>query len=241
MTAAADERWLEAQRAEAAYWRYARGSQDEFFRITHEKAAAAGFLREHAGDALSSLEDGRAFEVGIGPMGFGVISLLPWASDWTLVGVDPLALVRPELPPLAMATWRAAWELDYAHVQGVGENAPLASASCDLAVCYNVLAHVSSPAAVLAELHRVLKQGGYVLVGEGVRSCAGVLKMKCYTRLAHRGSILVDAHPHDFTGPQLETIVRDAGFRIIAADRPHEALLARLLGRCQEQLLVGRK
>ncbi|MGD8238204.1 MAG: class I SAM-dependent methyltransferase, partial [Armatimonadota bacterium] len=216
-------------------------SQDEFFRITLEKAVAARFLCEHAGDALSSVEDGRAFEVGIGPMGIGVISLLPWASDWTLVGVDPLALVAPQLPPMAMATWRAAWELDYAHVQGIGESAPLASASCDLAVCYNVLEHVSSPAAVLAELYRVLKPAGYLLVGEGVRSWLGVQKMKHVTRRTRRDSILVRAHPRHFTGAQLEATIEAAGFRIAAADRPHEGLFARLAGRCEQQHVIGRK
>ena len=241
MTEVGRERWFEAQRAEAAYWRQVRTDQDEFFRIRNDKDAAAGFLCEHVGDVLSGLSDGRAFEVGIGPLGIGVISLLPWAGDWTLVGLDPLPLMAPTLPPEAMAVWHAAHDLDYGHIRGVGENVPVASQSFDLAVCFNVLAHVQSPPAVLAELHRVLKRGGYLLMGEGVRSVGGALKMKCYTRLVRRGTLLVEAHPHDFTGAGLEAMVAGAGFRIVAAERPHSTLLARLWGRAGQQHLVCRK
>jgi SAM-dependent methyltransferase len=241
MTEAQDERWHEAQRAESTYWRDVQSNEDEFRRIIDEKSEAAGFLCQHVGDELSQVRDGRAFEVGIGPMGIGVISALPWAEGWTLLGVDPLPLMKPELPPEAMATWEAVWDSNYTHVRGMGENAPVASGSCDLAVCFNVLTHVSSPRAVLGELQRALKPGGYLLVGEEIRSCAGVLKMKLYTRLVHRGTILVGAHPHDFTGGGLEALVREAGLAIVAADRPHEGAFECLLGRGAQEHLVCRK
>jgi SAM-dependent methyltransferase len=45
-----------------------------------------------------------------------------------------------------------------------GEQIPLADASFDLAICTQMLEYVAEPAAVLAEIHRVLKPGGYLML-----------------------------------------------------------------------------
>ncbi|MBS0375797.1 MAG: class I SAM-dependent methyltransferase [Proteobacteria bacterium] len=46
---------------------------------------------------------------------------------------------------------------------------PYASASFDLVVCHQLLHHASEPRAVLAEFHRVLAPGGWLLVSESCR------------------------------------------------------------------------
>jgi len=45
-----------------------------------------------------------------------------------------------------------------------GEELPLASAQFDLVICTQVLEYVPEPAAVIAEIHRVLKPGGCLLL-----------------------------------------------------------------------------
>lgn len=50
---------------------------------------------------------------------------------------------------------------------------PMGSASQDLVVCHQLLHHAVDPAAVLAELRRVLRPGGWLLVAE---SCAEFLE-----------------------------------------------------------------
>lgn len=45
-----------------------------------------------------------------------------------------------------------------------GEQIPLPDAKVDLVLCTQVLQYVSDPAAVIAEIHRVLKPGGHVLL-----------------------------------------------------------------------------
>lgn len=50
-------------------------------------------------------------------------------------------------------------------VAAVGESLPLADASCDVVTCCSVLEHVQDPHAVLAEVARVLKPGGWLHLG----------------------------------------------------------------------------
>src|SRR5207253_8162604 len=52
-------------------------------------------------------------------------------------------------------------EIDY--LAATGEKLPFANASFDSVVCADVLEHVDSPLAVIAEISRVLKDGGVFL------------------------------------------------------------------------------
>jgi 2-polyprenyl-6-hydroxyphenyl methylase / 3-demethylubiquinone-9 3-methyltransferase len=49
------------------------------------------------------------------------------------------------------------------YLAGVGERLPIASTSCDVALCCDVLEHVESPLVVIAEISRVLKPNGFFL------------------------------------------------------------------------------
>lgn len=51
--------------------------------------------------------------------------------------------------------------LDEAHVIGIGDRLPFADGSFDLITAHAVLEHIADPAACAAELHRVLKPGGW--------------------------------------------------------------------------------
>ena len=50
------------------------------------------------------------------------------------------------------------------NIHGRGEQLPLASGEFDLVVCTQVLEYVFDPAAVISEMHRVLKPGGCLLL-----------------------------------------------------------------------------
>ena len=50
-------------------------------------------------------------------------------------------------------------------VAAVGESLPLADATCDVVTCCSVLEHVQDPHAVLVEVARVLKPGGWLHLG----------------------------------------------------------------------------
>jgi SAM-dependent methyltransferase len=89
----------------------------------------------------------RMLEVGSGAHGI----LFGSASD-IAVGVDPLAADYARLFP--------AWQRRMPTVAAVGEHLPFADATFDIVLCDNVVDHAEGPAAILAEITRVLAPGG---------------------------------------------------------------------------------
>lgn len=85
---------------------------------------------------------------------------------------------------------------------------PLDDGSVDLVICHQLLHHCTDPASVLAELHRVLVPGGWLLVAE---SCRAFLRW-WPVRLLFR-------HPprQQQTAEQYRALVADAGFAVGAA------------------------
>ena len=105
--------------------------------------------------------------------------LLPWKQDMTVLDVGtgyragmmaPLVgnIIGVDCAPAMLA--RAAEKMakaGYQHVsfkERLAEELPLASGSVDVAMCHMLLHHVVSPRTVLAELRRVVRSGGYVLI-----------------------------------------------------------------------------
>jgi SAM-dependent methyltransferase len=91
--------------------------------------------------------DPRLLEVGSGAHGILFGSGRPRA-----VGVDPLAVSYAGMFP--------AWQRRVPTVAGVGERLPFGDGSFDIVLCDNVVDHCENPAAVLAEIVRVLPPGG---------------------------------------------------------------------------------
>jgi SAM-dependent methyltransferase len=97
----------------------------------------------------------RALDVGTGA-GALAFALAPLVRE--VVGVDPVA----EL--LALAHERAAQVANVSFVQADGTDLPFDAGSFDLSATLRTLHHVRRPELVLAELTRVTRQGGRVLV-----------------------------------------------------------------------------
>jgi SAM-dependent methyltransferase len=91
--------------------------------------------------------EGRGIEIGVGSGHFA-------APLGVQVGVDPSA---------AMLAHAAARGIEI--VEGVAENLPFAAGSFDHALVVTTICFVDSPAQMLAEVHRVLKPGGRLVIG----------------------------------------------------------------------------
>lgn len=92
-------------------------------------------------------ERGRTVEVGSGAHGVVFASGLPRA-----VGVDPLAAHYARLFP--------AWHHRIPSVAASGDALPFPTGAFELVLCDNVVDHAERPAAIVAELARVLAPGG---------------------------------------------------------------------------------
>ena len=132
---------------------------DRFARTADKLAARqdarAAALAEQVREFVLARGDERALDVGCGA-GALALALAPLVRE--VVGVDPV----PEL--LALARERAAGLQNVEFVQADGTALPLDDFSFDLAGTLRTLHHVHRPELVVAELTRVTKPGGQVLV-----------------------------------------------------------------------------
>jgi len=133
-------------------------SSTERFARTAERVAArqdarAARLAEAVRDFVQPRGDERALDVGTGA-GALAFALAPLVRE--VVGLDPV----PEL--LELARQRKLPNTEF--VEGDGAALPFPDASFDLAGTLRTLHHVAQPDRVVAELVRVTRPGGHVLV-----------------------------------------------------------------------------
>ena len=132
-------------------------SADRFARTAERVAARqdvrAEALEQDVRDFARASGDERALDVGTGA-GALALALAPHVRE--VVGLDPV----PELLELARA--RALPNTDF--VEGDGTELPFSDGDFDLAGTHRTLHHVARPDRVVAELARVTRAGGHVLV-----------------------------------------------------------------------------
>jgi ubiquinone/menaquinone biosynthesis C-methylase UbiE len=129
--------------------RFARTAE----RIVARQDRRAELLAREVRDFVEPHADGRALDVGTGA-GALAFALAPLVRE--VVGVDPV----PEL--LALARARALPNTRF--VEGDGEALGFPSSHFDLSGTHRTLHHVARPERVVAELARVTRPGGHVLV-----------------------------------------------------------------------------
>jgi glycosyltransferase involved in cell wall biosynthesis len=231
-------RWRVAQRGEAVYWEHARRSLREQARILAEKMVAL----DRAVAAVPALAEchGQKVEVGIGPMGIGMLHFL--STEGSLLGVDPLPPIAPAIHlPRPMEALVAECRRNYAHIEGRGEDLPVETNSAAIVASYNVLDHVESPAAVLSECFRILRPGGYFILGCDTVSIASLVKFHAYAGWRDRDTLAVLCHPFRFRATQLEQLIEDSRFRILWQLRRRHERWERLAGHAFRLLIVAQK
>jgi SAM-dependent methyltransferase len=122
-------------------------------RVAARQDARAARLAEEVRDFVRPNGGERALDVGTGA-GALALALAPLVRE--VIGLDPV----PELLELARA--RALPNTEF--VEGDGTALAFPDASFDLAGTHRTLHHIARPEAVVAELARVTRPGGMVLV-----------------------------------------------------------------------------
>ena len=239
--AVSTRRWLDAQQAESEFWAHVRGDPISVSRALVSAVELAGW----ASSVLPQLSPGDPWlEVGIGPLGVGCAHFLSEDGAREIVGVDPLPLVPTSelsLPGPLMAAVSACRERSYRHVTTPGESTGLNPERFELAILNNVLDHVQDPEAVMAEAHRLLRPGGFLVLACDVFSLLGRGKHALYLRRRMPDSILVRAHPFRFAASQVKRLVVEAGFRPLAAEGENSSRRARLGAGAHRMFLAAQR
>lgn len=235
-----DERWQQAQQAERLYWYDINDA--EFARITYEKVVAVEWAIKNVPELLKT--KGPFVEIGIGPLGVGCIHFfqaLSCCDELKLIGVDPLPLLKPTKLSYPFRIFTEACRRNYQHVQAIGEKTGLPSDHYGVAVCYNVLDHVQNPGAVLEEILRLLRPGGFLFLGCDVVSVLSQIKFHLWVKWRHADTIGVIAHPFRFSRKVLMNMITCVGFQIYAVNYRKYERLKGLIGHAHRLLIVGRK
>ena len=178
--------------------RFARTAE----RVAARQDARAAQLAEEVRDFVQAGGDERALDVGTGA-GALAFALAPLVGE--VVGLDPVA----ELLELARA--RALPNTEF--VEGDGTALPFPDASFDLAVTHRTLHHVAHAKQVVAELARVTKPDGRVLVVDqlapGEPAAAAALHEFETARDPSHARLLSDAELQDLFAENRLTPVRE--------------------------------
>lgn len=204
----------EKYKEELAYWRWllktpeGRASlgqpPEELFAIwqrdrLRELAASLDLVaaedgHDPAGEDLDAALDAwcarqSAVEIGAGPY-----PALAAAPAWRrAVAVDPLARAYAEEGLLPSD---GAME-QIVYIEASGERIPLPSNVADLVIIENALDHVGDPAAVLAEIRRLLRDGGLLWL---------LVDLSTYSD---------HMHPHPFDEKRVRKLLGEAGFEVV--------------------------
>ncbi|MBI1833781.1 MAG: methyltransferase domain-containing protein [Candidatus Andersenbacteria bacterium] len=146
-----------------------------------DRSALVMLLRRVVDSKLKKYASGDLLDAGAGTLAYrGMVK--KYTSSYTSVDFKA---THPELDRVA-------------DIQAL----PFESASFDTVLCVEVLEHVPYPAKALAELYRVLRPGGYIVI-----------------TVPHLGYL--HNEPHDyyrFTNYGLNVLLKDAGFEIISIE-----------------------
>lgn len=201
--------WVGAQKVETGFW-------DGIVRWDHSILEILAANSAKAAKLSSILSDTPevSLEVGIGALGLGISGFLPQIPQ--RYGLDPIPPVSLESRDPShgqllrfMAERRAA----ISYVVACGEEIPFRSQSMDLVICCNVIDHASEPAAILKEIHRVLKPDGLLFFDVHTFSALGLVKWHLWTKRVYKDQILVKSHPYRMYESAVRDELRSCGFR----------------------------
>lgn len=155
---------------------------------------ASSFFHAALGKWIERVEGSRVLEVGCGP---GRYAAMLQTMDFEVTAVDPIRF--PE------------WDLVRARGSSIfmdkvgAENLPFPDQCFDHVTCMNTLLYVEDSGKSLAEMRRVLRPGGRILIRT-------VNRTNRYTE--RTGRKLDPASNHLFTLPELVKDVENAGFEV---------------------------
>jgi ubiquinone/menaquinone biosynthesis C-methylase UbiE len=234
MTNASLSQWNTAQTLEQNFWKsyadtYARYPQILLEHLGQLRAAGE-FVREE----MSAAEIGEALEVGVGPMGIGVLGMQGFRFQIT--AIDPLPRISLDIPEVALNKYIQTLQERVAYQCSQGETLPFDDESYDFVCCHNVIDHAQNPTAILENMFRVLRKGCCLYLTLHTFSFLGRLKFETLRKF-HPEKMIFACHPHSFRHADILEELSNIGYEIIR----HEGRGNPIVGRSRLSMFVCRK
>jgi SAM-dependent methyltransferase len=232
------EVWNTAQQSEHGFWdtkrydpsRLIYSIYDKYGLMLQIERICPQILKERTGVR-------RVLEIGIGPLGFGMVSLLEPSHKWEITGIDPLPRMElPELPSYLKSFLSELYMRTKNYVQTPAEDFNEPKNSFDLIICDNVLEHTFDPNKIINNTFNLLAPGGYLVLRENTLSHLSKVRKKICMR-----KYLDVAHPISFTYQELIDIINQNSYKTIYQQRDQSELFKRIWGKSRRMLFFCQK
>lgn len=96
---------------------------------------------------------------------------------------------------------------------------PFKDRSFDLITCIETLEHLEDPKGAICEMYRVLKNDGYILIGQDTDNLLFKIIWMIWTKRS--GKVWHNSHLHPYNPKQLEKLIKECGLKIIKKKFSH--------------------
>ena len=218
------QQWQAAQQEERGFWNSYAETYSRYPQILLEHLGKLRDVGEFIKSDLSAGSISAALEVGVGPLGIGVLGMQ--RSDFHITAIDPLPRIELEISdePLRKYFQTLREGVVYQTVQG--ESLPFDDESFDFVCCHNVIDHTQSPIRILQEIHRVLKVRCNLFLTLHTFSFFGRMKFEILRKLQSDKMIFV-CHPHSFLHVDILRALQRIGYETLRHDGGESPLIGR--------------
>ena len=216
--------WQTAQRHEHEFWEGYAQTYARFPQILLEHLAKLRDVGEYVAGELDSDGIEETLEVGVGPLGIGVLGML--GRGRRITAIDPLPRIEiPLRDPMLERYVRSLRDgVEYRRVQA--ESLPFDDDTFDFVCCHNVIDHARDPVSILNEMLRVLKPDRSLFLTLNTFSVLGRVKFETLRRF-NPEKLIFACHPHSFLHARVLAMLRAAGYEVVRHEGGEKAFAGR--------------
>lgn len=191
-----NKRWVFAQKNEKEYWEDC---------MLHNESRSSGIYESYWQDYITFIKGYINFKSSdnIIDIGCGAYGLINYINIGNRIGLDSL-----------MDYYLSEFEMskDVKYIKANGEDIPFEDGFFDVVITTNTLDHVKDIKKVLNEINRVLREGAVMILTVTCYSFIHQLQRRIMERIGKGDNY----HPFSFNSNQLEKILKNLGFDIVA-------------------------
>lgn len=218
------QQWTAAQAKEQDYWNAYADAYSRYPQILLEHLRNLRDVGEYIRSALCAQSIERALEVGVGPLGIGILGMQK--SNFCITAVDSLPPITLNLPDGPLRSYVQALREGVTYRTAQGENLPFEDESFDFVCCHNVIDHSRNPMQILEEIHRVLKIRCPLFLTLNTFSSIGRLKFEIMRRF-NPDKVIFICHPHTFQHAEILDALQRFGYKTLQHDGGGSSIFGR--------------